>query len=305
MVSGTHLSHRSLEKSLADFTGAEDAAVFGSGFLCCAGVVSTLTGSRDLILFDERIHASLRTGILLSTAEKSPYRHSDMNDLEHQLALARPRGRTFLVTDGLFSMDGDFAELDRLISLSEKYRAWLIVDDAHGIGAVGRMGRGTFEKFGRRPGPRHILVGTLSKTLASYGGFVAAESSVIRYVKARSKEFIYTTAAPPFQVIAAREALAVVRSARGLALRRKLRDHIKSLGRALGRKLESQIVSVPVPGGPGAVLAAARKLWDAGCFAVGMRYPTVPRGREMIRISLSAAHTAGDIKQLSKALRQL
>lgn len=302
MVSGTHPLHRSLETALARFTGAADAAVFGSGYLCCAGVVSTLAGGRDGIFFDEKIHASLRVGINLSAAESTAYRHADVADLRKKLSAGAVRGRTFIVTDGLFSMNGDFAPLDRLIALADRAGAWLIVDDAHGLGAVGRRGRGTFERFGRTPGPRHILIGTLSKTFASYGGFVAAESSVIRYLKARAKEFIYTTSAPPFQLIAAQEALSVVRSAAGSALREKLRRNTALLGRLLGRPLASHIVSIPVRGGPAAVLDAARRLRDRGCYAVGMRYPTVPRGQEMIRVSLSAVHTPADIRRLAGAL---
>lgn len=305
MVSGTRDLHRSLESDLADFVRSEDAAVYGSGFLCCAGVVATLTGSRDRILFDEKIHASLRAGTALSTAEKISYRHADLGDLKSKLSGSPARGRTWILTDGLFSMDGDFAPLDGLADMADRRGAWLIVDDAHGIGAVGRSGRGTFERFGRTPGGRLVLIGTLSKTLASYGGFVAADSSVIRFIKARSKEFIYTTASPPFQVIAAQEALSIVRSGEGRRLRRKLESNVRALGRAVKRKLNSPIVPIPISGGPDAVVSAARTLWDQGCFAVGMRYPTVPRGHEMIRVSLSAAHTDRDIKRLAAALLRL
>lgn len=303
MVSGTCELHRRLETQLADFVGAESAAVFGSGFLCCMGVVSTLAGGRDQIFFDEKIHASIRAGIVKSQAESTPYHHADADDLRHKLSSAHSRGRIFIVTDGLFSMAGDFAPLNRLARLAARHGAWLIVDDAHGIGALGRRGRGTFEMFGIPLAPRHVLIGTLSKTLGSYGGFVAGEKSVIQFLKTRSKEFIYTTAAPPFQIIAALEALAVVRSAEGARLRRRLGRNIDLLGQLLGRTLQSPIVPVPVAGGPDAVLAAARRLRTEGCFAVGMRYPTVSRGEEMIRVSLTAAHTAFDIRRLAAALR--
>lgn len=305
MVSGTHPSHRRLESSLARFLGTEEAAVFGSGFLCCAGVIEAVTGSRDMILFDERIHASLRTGISLSTATSIPYRHADAADLETKLRTEKPAGRCVIVTDGLFSMDGDFAPLDKITKLANRHSALLIVDDAHGIGAVGRSGRGTFEKFGLRPGRSHILIGTLSKTFASFGGFVAAAGPVVRYIKSRSKEFIYTTAAPPFQIAVAEIALDVVRSKHGKRLREKLNQNMRRLSDHLGRPIESPIVRVPVSGGPVAVLRAARKLWKAGCFAIGMRYPTVPRGQEMIRISLSAAHTRWDIAKLVDALKRI
>ena len=225
-----------------------------------------------------------------------------MDDLRRKLAARDIRGRRFIVTDGLYSMGGDFAPLDTLAELADRHGAWLIVDDAHGIGAIGASGRGTYERFGRAPEARHILIGTLSKTLASYGGFVAASSAVIRYIKARSKAFIYTTAAPPFQILAAEEALAIVRSRTGAELREKLQSNIRLLVRLLKRRPVSQIVPVPIAGGSSAVLEAAQSLWSAGCFAPGMRYPTVPRGQEMIRISLSAAHRPSDIRRLAAAL---
>lgn len=306
MVSGTSKLHRNLEEALASFVGAQDSAVFGSGFLCCAGVIGVLAGSRDIILFDEKIHASLRAGIILSGAASIVFKHADMDDLKNKLneVPARP-GQIFVVTDGLFSMDGDFAPLDRMALLTSQTGAWLIVDDAHGIGAVGARGRGTFGKFRIRPAERIVLLGTLSKTLASHGGFVAADRTIIRYVKARAREFIYTTAAPPFQIIAALEALSAVRSAEGGELRRKLIQNMRTLAKILRRKIDSPIVSIPVPGGPSGVIRAAHALWDAGCFAVGMRYPTVPRGREMIRVSLSAAHRESDIKHLARGLAAL
>ena len=305
MVSGTHILHRRLESELAGWLGAEDAAVFGSGYLCCFGVISALTGSRDRILFDEKIHASLRTGIHHSESASESFKHADVSDLKRKLAAGRPRGGTFIVTDGLFSMDGDFAPLAAMDKLAERHNAWLIVDDAHAIGGVGRQGKGTFEISGLKLARRHILIGTLSKTFASYGGFVASEKSVVGFVKARSKEFIYTTAAPPFQMLAAMEALSIVRSKKGAALRRTLDRNIRLLGQLLGRNLSSPIVRVPVSGGPEAVVAAGRKLWDEGCYAVGMRYPTVPRGQEMIRISISAAHMPGDIRHLADVLMRL
>ncbi len=305
VVSGARAMHHRLEGDLARFLRTPSAAVFGSGYLCCAGVIATLAGSRDLLIHDERIHASLRAGMSMSKAKSCSYAHADPADLRRVLKSCRVAGRIFIVTDGLFSMDGDFAPLPELAGIAARHGAWLIVDDAHGIAAVGPGGRGSFEKFGLVPSGRHILIGTLSKTFASYGGFVAASAAVIRYIKARSREFIYTTAAPAFQIIAAQEALSIVKSSRGAALRRRLASNMKRLGKGLGRTIVSPIVSIPVPGGPAGVLAAARSLQDQGCYAVGMRYPTVPRGREMIRISLSAAHTEQDIRHLVRAIHSL
>ncbi|MBI4178306.1 pyridoxal phosphate-dependent aminotransferase family protein [bacterium] len=305
MVSGTRPLHRQFEESLADFLGAESSAVFGSGFLSCASTVSTLAGPRDRILYDEKCHASLRAGVQMSGAVSLAYRHASTDDLEEKLRKPRAHGRTYILTDGLFSMDGDFAPLDRISALGGKYGACLIVDDAHGIGVVGSAGRGSFEKFGIRPGPGKILLGTLSKAFASYGGFVAATRAVIRYLKARSREFIYTTGAPPFQIVAASVALAVIRSREGQRLREKLRRNAAELGRALGRPVNSPIISIRIPGGSAAVLAAARALREKGVLAFGIRYPTVPRGEEMIRVSLSAAHTPADIRHLAVALKPL
>ncbi len=306
MVGGSRAIHAELERAIADFLGTESAAVFGSGFLCCFGVLSTLTTARDGILFDAGIHASLRTGIDHSRAAASPFAHADPADLRGNIRASRAPGRTFIVTDGLFSMSGDFAPVDQLAEIARSFGAWLIVDDAHGIGSVGSEGRGTIERFGLRVFPRLILIGTLSKTLASFGGFVAGSASVIQYLKARSREFIYTTAAPPFQMIAAIEALKIVRSPRGRALRDKLSDHIALVSDSLARKsISSPIVPIPVQGGSRSVLAAAERLGQGGCFAVGMRYPTVPRGQEMIRVSLSAAHTSADVRRLLRALRAI
>lgn len=305
MVSGTWPLHLEFERALADFLGMESAALFGAGFLGCAGTIAALASSRDMIFFDAACHASLREGIRMSQAHAEEYAHADADDLEKKLAAVNVPGRRFIVTDGLFSMDGDFAPLDRIVPLAERFDAMLIVDDAHALGALGESGRGTFERFGMKPAPNHVVLGTLSKTFGSFGGFVAAQETVIRYIKARSRLFIYTTSLPPFQVLAAKLALEIITSGDGAKLRKRLAENVSCLASALNRTFDSPIVPIPIAGGPDAVMRAADHLRERGLFAVGMRYPTVPRGRDMIRVSLSAAHTADDIAKLASELSSL
>lgn len=305
LIAGTQEVHRRLEEELAEFCGAEEALLFSSGAQANLGTLPALAGPSTRIFSDELNHATLIDGIRLSRALCRVYPHGDMEALEAMLREERGAPRRLIVTDSLFSMDGDLAPLDRLLELAEAHDAILYVDEAHALGVLGRGGRGALEHFGISPGRwshRLVLMGTLSKALGGMGGFVAGSGEVVELLRNRARTFVFSTAPPAAAAEAARAALAIVAGPEGEALRQRLRAHAERWRSGLRelnldtRPSESHIVPVRV-GDPGPTMEASRRLLREGVFIQGIRPPTVPPGTGRLRTAPMATHTEEDIER--------
>jgi glycine C-acetyltransferase/8-amino-7-oxononanoate synthase len=303
LISGTMAIHRKLEERLADFKGAEAAILFGSGYLANTGTVAALAGRGEVVFSDELNHASLIDGCRLSRAETFVYRHRDTEHLEYGLNQAGDRA-ALIVTDGVFSMDGDVAPLIELIELSRRYGCRLMVDEAHGTGALGPGGRGTVAAAGLE-GEVDVIVGTLGKALGGYGAYVCSSAEVIELLVNVSRPFIFSTAPPPPSIGAALAALSMLDSRPGLVeqLRRNaagLRQALTSNGLEIGPS-RTQIVPVIVGDARRAVALAERTL-DGGIFAQAIRPPTVPEGGSRLRLTVMANHREDELQRAAKVI---
>ena len=299
-VSGNHALYEELETKTAQFKGHESCLVFPTGYMANVGVLSALCKKGDVIFSDELNHASLIDGCRLSRAETKVYPHCDVDALEDLLKENKSAKNKFIVTDGIFSMDGDCAPLPEIAALAEKYDATLIVDDAHGTGTLGENGRGIAEHFGLE-GKIPVVVGTYSKALGSLGGFVCASNTVTDTLKNKARSLIYTTALPPTVLAASLAAMGVMqeepwRREKLQENARLLRESLKKAGYNIGNS-EHHIIPVIV-GGTEETLALSQKLYDAGILAAAIRPPTVPEGTSRIRFSVMAEHTQEHIKKV-------
>ncbi len=307
LISGHTAAHHALEEELADFLGRERVLLFSTGYMANLGVVTALCGRRDTVLEDRLNHASLLDAALLSGARLRRYPHREVAAARRRLAAVRG-GRVLLVTDGLFSMDGDLAPLPQLAALAQEEDAWLMVDDAHGIGVLGRGGRGCLERFGLSPAEVPVLVGTLGKAFGVFGAFVAGSETVVETLIQRARSYIYTTALPPAVAEAARAGLALIREEpwrreRLHTLIRRFRRGARQLGQGL---LPSETPIQPLPVGDSRrVLRIGEALREKGIWVGAIRPPTVPRGSARLRITLSACHTEEDVDRLLDALEQV
>lgn len=302
LVTGNHPLFAELEARLARIKGTDAACVFGSGYLANVGIIPTFVGEHDLIIADELCHACLFAGSRLSGATLEIFRH---NDLVHcAQILERERGRhprCLILTDGVFSMDGDLAPVAELAALAERHDAWLMTDDAHGIGVVGG-GRGSSFVAGRKA-PVALQMGTLSKAVGGYGGYLCASEPVIDFVKTRARSLIYSTGLPPATVAAAIAALELIETDPAL-IERPLR-HARSFSRMLNLP-EPQSCIVPIILGEEArTLAASAQLEAAGFLVTAIRPPTVPAGTARLRFTFTAGHEDADIDRLVQAVRPL
>jgi len=303
LISGTMSLHRELEGRLAEFTGAETALLFGSGYLANTGTVAALAGRGDVVLSDELNHASIIDGCRLSRAETFIYRHRDTEHLEWGLRQAGPRA-ALIVTDSVFSMDGDVAPLPEIAELAARHRCMLMVDDAHGIGAIGPGGRGAVAAAGLA-GRVDVVVGTLGKALGSYGAFVCARRDVTELLINTARPFIFSTAPPPPSLGAALAALDVLRSRPGLVeqLRRAaatLREELARYGLDLGGS-RTQVVPVMVGDARRAMALCERSL-EGGVFAQAIRPPTVPEGTSRLRLAVMATHGADELRNAAHVI---
>jgi len=300
LVTGNHPLYDALESRLARLKGTAGCCVFGSGYLANTGIIPVLAGSGDLVLIDELAHACLWAGARLSGATVLPYLHNELDDMRALLNESRTRhGKTLILTDGVFSMDGDLAPLPALGRLAGQYDAWLMADDAHGIGVLGRGRGSTFATGTAADVP--LQMGTLSKAIGSYGGYLCASAPVIELMKNRARTLIYSTALPPATVAAAIAALDLIAANPALAAAplAKARAFTARAGLPPAR---SQIVPLIV-GEPDAALAAAHLLEAEGFLAVPIRPPTVPAGTARLRFAFTARHDDGDIARLADLVR--
>lgn len=299
LVTGTCRLHRDLEAALAGLKGTEDAVLFGTGYQANVGAITALVGPGDLILSDELNHASIIDACRLSRARVRVYRHADPGHLAALLEAERSaHRRCVVVTDGVFSMEGDIAPLPEICDLARRYGALVMVDDAHGTGVLGPRGGGTVEHFGLR-GRVDIQVGTLSKALASEGGFVAGSALLCEYLRNRSRPFIFSTAPTPPSVGAALAALGILRAEparleRLRAAARWLRGALAGLGYRVPPG-ETPIIPIRV-GEPEPAVALAQALEEEGVFVPAIRPPSVPPGTSRLRVTVMATHTEEDLE---------
>lgn len=301
LVTGDHPLISELEAELAALKGTEAACVFGSGYLANAGIIPTFVGPGDVVFIDELAHACLWSGAQISGAAIVPFAHNDMADLAAKLAAGRGEGRALIATDGVFSMDGDLAPLDAIAVLASQHDAWLMTDDAHGLGVLGagdKAGAGSAALFTARP---DLAMGTLSKALGSYGAYVCASAPVIDLIKTRARTLIYSTAPPPASIAAALAALRIVIAEP--ALTALPLEKARRFTRALNLP-EAASPIVPVILGPEArALEAQAALEQQGFLVSAIRPPTVPAGTSRLRVAFTAAHPDAEIDRLAEAVR--
>ena len=309
LITGHAALHARLEERLAAMEGAEAALLFPSGFAANLGAVAALVGGGDVVFSDRNNHASLLDGCRLSRADVRVYPHGDWHALDGLLARAAGRRRRLIVTDSLFSMDGDLAPLVELTELAARRGAMLLMDEAHATGVFGHRGRGVAEHLGvdeRVAAGVGVRVGTLSKALGCAGGFVAGSRTLVEWLLNRARSYIYSTAAPAATAAAALAALDIVaaepqRGVELLARAASLRDALAAQGWDVGRS-QSQIIPLLV-GSPARAVELSARLRNRGLLVPAIRPPTVPEGQSRLRISLTAAHTPEMVEMLLLALR--
>ena len=306
LLSGHSAVHERLEEKLAEFMQMPRTLLFSTGYQANIGAVTALAGPEDAIFSDALNHASLIDGVRLSRARVVRYPHADLGFLSGALAESDARTK-LIVTDGVFSMDGDMAPLAAMLDLCERHDAWLLVDDAHGFGVMGPKGRGSPAHFGLRS-PRIVYVGTLGKAAGVAGAFVAGAAEVVESVLQRARTYIYTTAAPAMLAAAVEASLELIREdewrrerLRGLiaVLKRELQGSRSALGSS------DTPIQPLVLGGNSEAVRASTALRERGILVPAIRPPTVPEGSARLRISLSAAHSEEEVIHLASALREV
>jgi len=299
-VTGNHPLFGELERRLAAFKDAEACCVFGSGYLANLGIIPALVGADDLVLIDELAHACLWAGARLARATVIPFRHADAAQTAELLAQQRPRhNRVLIATDGVFSMDGDIAPLVELGALAQEYDAWLLSDDAHGLGVVGDARGSNFAQPTKAEVP--LQMGTLSKALGAYGGYLCASAAVVDLIRNRARTVIYSTGLPPAVVAAAIAALDLI--AREPAYAALPLGKAKAFARR-ARLPEPASPIVPIVLGEAeAALEAARLLEEQGFLVTAIRPPTVPKGSARLRLTFTAQHPDAEIERLADIVR--
>jgi 8-amino-7-oxononanoate synthase len=305
LVNGHSAAHQALEEELAEFTGRPRALLFSTGYMANLGVISALAGRGDTVFEDRLNHASLLDGALLARASLRRYPHADAAELSRLVGTSAPR---LIATDGVFSMDGDQPPLPALALIARQSDAWLLVDDAHGLGVLGREGRGSLDQFGLDATQVPILMGTLGKAFGTFGAFVAGSVELIETLIQRARPYIYTTATPPALAEATRASLALVRRDEW---RRERLQTLISRFRVGAAQLGLPLADSPTPiqplmaGRSERALSWSQSLESVGIQVIAIRPPTVPEGTARLRITLSAAHTDTDLNRLLDALAKI
>ncbi|MDT8383548.1 MAG: 8-amino-7-oxononanoate synthase [Gammaproteobacteria bacterium] len=309
LINGHSHAHHALEEELAEFVGRPRALLFSTGYMANLGVITSLVGKGDVILEDRINHASLIDGGLLSGARLQRYLHADSASLDthlQKIAIKNSAGRRLIATDGVFSMDGDLAPLPALAGAAQQHDAWLMVDDAHGLGVIGRQGRGTVDHFGLAQSQVPVLMGTLGKAFGTFGAFVAGSEALIETLIQQARSYIYTTALPPAIAEATRTSLELVRTGDD---RREQLDALISQFRRGAEQLGLPLMASSTPiqplliGDSAQAVALSDALLEQHQIMVSaIRPPTVPDGSARLRITLCAGHTPAQIEQLLSAL---
>jgi len=304
LISGTRGPHTHLEEALARFKQKEKALLFSSGYLANLGVLGALAGEKDLIVMDKLSHASLIDGARLSGSEFRVFPHRNYLKCEKILSKSAGHPKRILVSDTIFSMDGDLADLPELVRIRKKYDCLLLVDDAHGIGVYGPHGKGATEGFEEEI---DLIVGTLSKAFGVFGGFVAGSSLLIEHLINFSRPFIFATAPPPALAAAALEALCVMEG--DDSFRQRLWSNVDCIQKFLanmGFKMENRSPILPlIVGKEETAVHLSEQLLQKGILIPAIRYPTVARGKARLRLTVSASHTEGDLEKLFGVLKEI
>jgi 8-amino-7-oxononanoate synthase len=308
LVNGHSRAHHALEEELAAFVQRPRALLFSSGYMANLGTITALVKRNDFIFADRLNHASLIDGAKLSNAKLKRYPHTDVETLATQLISTKPAANKLIVTDGVFSMDGDLAPLPALAKLAREHNAWLMVDDAHGLGILGEQGRGSVEKHSLDALDLPILMGTLGKAFGCFGAFVAGSTSLIETLIQNARTYIYTTALPAALAEATRSSLAIIKSDHWR--RDRLMTNInrfRSGADQLGLNIMPSITPIQplLVGESKQALQLSNKLYQRGLLITAIRPPTVAKGSARLRITLSAAHTDTHIDRLLESLAKL
>lgn len=304
LINGHTRIHQELEEALAEFTGRDRALLFSTGYMANLGAITALTDRHDIVYQDKLNHASLLDAAKLSDAKLLRFPHNNVERLEKQLQ-QQAKGNAFIAVDGVFSMDGDKAPINALAHLAQKHSSWLMVDDAHGIGVLGRNGAGTLEEAGVSQDDVPILMGTLGKALGTAGAFIAGSNDLIEYLIQTARSWIYTTAMPAAIAAATLASLKLVnneawRREHLQTLVRQFRQGAEQIGLSL---TESETPIQPVIIGDNQkTLLLSKQLDDAGILVTAIRPPTVPQNTARLRITFSASHTEKDVQQLLNIL---
>ncbi len=311
LLSGTYVPHKKLEDRIAKFKRARSALVFNTGYAANTGIIPVIAGKGAEIFSDELNHASIIDGTRLSEAEVLIYKHKNVNHLESLLKKSMKRrniGQRLIITDTVFSMDGDIAPLDDLIYLSERYGALLMTDDAHGTGVLGKTGRGALEHYGIKSG-NIIQMGTLSKAAGCYGAYVAGSKELIELLVNRARSFMYSTSLPPLIAEAGSRAVDIIES-RSARLRKRLWKNTVRLNEGLKKMgydtLETETPIIPVMVGDAVTaVKVGKRLYNKGIFAPAIRPPTVKEGKCRIRFSVTAGHIDEDIDRVLDTMENI
>ncbi len=306
-LNGTLTIHKDLEARLADYVGKEDAMIYSTGFGVNLGVVSTLTGREDYIILDEQDHASIIEGRRLSFSNYLKYKHNDMESLEAQLRKCEPDKVKLIVTDGVFSMEGDVANLPEIIRLAKKYNATVMVDEAHGIGVFGRQGRGTCDHFGVTDDV-DLIMGTFSKSLASLGGFIATDKEITNYLRHHSRSYIFTASITPASTAAVNAALDIIesepeRQEHLWKITQYALDNFRAMGCEIGHT-STPIIPLFIRDDY-KTFRVTRDLLDEGVFVNPVVTPAVAPQDTLIRYSLMATHTVDQVQRSLEAIEKV
>ncbi|WP_252431028.1 8-amino-7-oxononanoate synthase [Peribacillus butanolivorans] len=307
LTTGNTIVHEKLEKRLAEFKQTDAAIVLNTGYMANIAALTTLVGRDDLILSDEMNHASIIDGCRLSRAETIIYRHTDLLDLEMKLQINTRYRKRIIVTDGVFSMDGDIAPLPGIVELAKRYDALVMVDDAHATGVLGKDGRGTSEHFGLK-GKIDIEMGTLSKAVGAEGGYIAGSRSLVDYVLNRARPFVFSTALSAGVVASALTAVDIIQSeperrVRIRAMSQRLYNELTSLGYTVSGG-ETPILAI-ICGEPEQAMFLSKELHKHGIYAPAIRPPTVPSGTSRIRLTLMATHQEEQMNHVIDVFRTI
>ncbi len=307
LICGSFSPHHELEDTVAAWKGTEAALTFSNGYATAVGTLTSILRKGDMVILDKLSHASLIDGARLSEATLRVFPHNNLDKLARLLSKARDRlpasARVLVVTESIFSMDGDRAPLVELVDLADRYGALLLVDEAHAVGIVGRNGEGLAAELGIQQGIT-FQMGTLGKAVGSAGGYLAAERQWIDLILNNARSFIFSTAPPPAQTASSRRALEIITSARGRELRKRLWTNIAVFAALRNEEIQSAILPIVI-GENDPTLRAAQNLLDAGFLAPAVRFPSVPRGSARLRITLSAAHDENQVRDLHAVLTAL
>jgi len=314
LICGSLSPFHELEDALAAFKKTESALTFSTGYATAIGAITALLDKDDIIILDKLVHASIVDAARLSGAKLRVFAHNDLNDLEDILKWAngtlpsasfnrQPQSQVLVVTEGIFSMDGDAAPLREIVALKEKYGAWLMVDEAHATGILGQDGRGLADELG--VGAQiDIQMGTLGKALGASGGFICGSRALVDFLVNRARSFIFSTAPVPAAAAAAGAAIDLMQTHEGESRRKILWQHVEAVhtARSPHSATRSSAILPVIIGGEAEAVAAAAQLREWGIFVPAIRYPTVARGQARLRVTLTAAHTKNDVEQLIAGL---